>query len=43
MLVLLAADDPLRVSIGTGVVLLGIPVYQMFFRKAEEGDLTSNG
>jgi APA family basic amino acid/polyamine antiporter len=32
LLVLLAASDPLRASIGVGVVLLGVPVYRLLFR-----------
>ena len=37
LLVLLALDHPVRVSIGVGIVILGIPVYYLMFRRRGAG------
>jgi APA family basic amino acid/polyamine antiporter len=37
LLVLLALDNPVRVSVGMAIVILGIPVYYLMFRKRVAG------
>jgi APA family basic amino acid/polyamine antiporter len=38
LLVLLAANNPKQAFLGVGVVMLGLPVYQILFRKRATGD-----